>query len=461
MNTWRSIFLNIFLLIWALNNSQAQGTNLVPNPNFTEGPRGGLPAKWTTDAHRPSLLPSFRKSEWKGQAVLEISGTGRPDVNGHIKTELTVEGGKTYLYKVRFRISDDVNPQRNLLFQCYGPDNRDGIFEFVKKDEGWIEGSAPIYFPGSGPQKALIRIIYRHNPKGRVFVQEVSLTETSPVPERWVRVGVSAGIPVLDSLPAMFEKLAHEKLDLFLLPEYMNEGRIIAETIDGPSCRLLSEMARKYRMYVAGGIVRKSDSSDQLFNSTMLYDRNGKLVGFYDKIHLYSPEVNDEGITPGNRIVVLKTDFGKLGFMTCYDSWFTDVAEMNALKGAELILFPNAGYYRSLLPARAADNRVRIMASSLYNKAGIWDTGGRDVQHPDMDPSANIQQGMAFNDTRCFKAGNMEVVITSLNLNFAASPHYNGGTMHASPGGSRNRADQLYYLDEEIKKEKARWWKED
>lgn len=181
----------------------------------------------------------------------------------------------------------------------------------------------------------------------------------------------------------------------------------------------------------------------------------------YDKIHPYSPEVNEQGITPGKSVLVLPTDFGKLGFITCYDSWFTDVAELVALKGAELVIFPNAGYYRSLLPARAADNRIRIIASSLYNENGIWDTGGRDVLNSKKDSTSNLQAGESFKNTVTYKLGKMKLLVASLDLNCTLTPHYNGGSMLSSPGGTRNRRDQLYYLDDDIKKEKERWWSND
>jgi len=52
----------------------------------------------------------------------------------------------------------------------------------------------------------------------------------------------------------------------------------------------------------------------------------------------------------------------------------------------------------------------------------------------------------------------MGLLCASLDLNCNISPHYNGGTMRESPGGKRNRDDQLLYLDDLIKKEKERWW---
>jgi hypothetical protein len=126
----RSALISFLFLFSQQLSAQTTPANLVPNPLFEEGPKGALPAHWTTEAPRPGLAPSFKKVVSKGSPSLEIRGTGRPDITGSIKTEVPVEGGKTYLYKVRFRISKDVNPQRNLLFQCFGPRNKDGIFEF-------------------------------------------------------------------------------------------------------------------------------------------------------------------------------------------------------------------------------------------------------------------------------------------------------------------------------------------
>ena len=166
------------------------------------------------------------------------------------------------------------------------------------------------------------------------------------------------------------------------------------------------------------------------------------------------------GVTPGTQVIVKDTDLGRIGFMTCYDSWFTDVIELNALRGAELILFPNAGYYRSIMTARAADNGVRILSSSLYNEAGIWDTGGRDVQHPDQDTTSMLIKGQTFKNVVQTTVDSITILTASLDLNFSPQPHYNNGTMFSAPAGRRNKRDQVYYLEDDIKSERARWWKE-
>jgi predicted amidohydrolase len=354
-------------------------------------------------------------------------------------------------------MSETINPQRNLLFQLFTDDNKDGIFEYYKKPNGWVEGHAKINLVGDGPSKADLRIMFRFSANGEVRISNVVLREVKPDQPRWVRVACTSGMPDFEVMRRLIAKAAENHTDMILLPEYMNTADKV-ETLDGPSCAMMSELSAKYGMYIAGGIVRKDASSDRLYNTVVLYDRKGKLAGMYDKIHPYSPEVYPMGVTPGSKVTVLNTDFGRVGFMTCYDSWFTDVAELVSLKGAELILFPNAGYYRSLLPARATDNNVRIISSSLYNENGIWDTQGRDVSDPNRDSTYSGQQGSTFKDVQTIRVDEMKLLIASLDLNFSPTPHHNGGTMMNSPAGRRNRAEQLYYLDEDIRKEKERWW---
>jgi alpha-L-fucosidase len=438
---------------------QKKEENLVINGDFSNGNPGEIPANWTLVAHRQSLAPSFRKIEDQGEGRLLIQGTGRKDVVGYIKSKAPVVLGKTYQFTVRFKISQNINPQRNLLFECITPDAQDGIFTYTKKADDWIEGTEKITLPGKGNAFAEIRVLFRFSDSGQVSLDQVSLRETAPDKPRWVKVACTSGVPKFSDISKIAATASAQKTDILLLPEYMN-GDNQQETLDGPSCTLMSELARKYHMYIAGGIVRKVDSTDRLYNTVVLYDREGHYVTMYDKIHPYSPEVNEEGISPGHQAVVVNTDFGRVGFMTCYDSWFTDVAELVSLKGAELVLFPNAGYYRSLLPARAADNKIRIIASSLYNKNGIWSTDGRDASDPNRDPTVSSQKGVSFKDTKSFQIGKMNLLVSNMDFNFSPSPAYNGGTMSSAPGGRRNRRDQLYYPDEDIQKEKARWWTE-
>jgi len=438
-------------------NAGATPANLIPNGDFQKGEAGELPKGWTLGSARPCLAPVFKLVETDEGRLLMGTGGGNPDCVGHVQTAVPITLGRTYRFRVLFRISDDLNPQEHLLFQCFGPGARNGIFDFRRLEGGWVEGDAKIHYPGEGDGEAEVRILYRLNPHGKVWVRNISLEEADPVEPRWVKVACTRGLTSLEDCRAVLDAAGKAGVDLLLLPEYM-QGGLKPEAVPGPSSELMSAKAKEHGMYVAGGIVRIDEKNDRLFNTALLYDRQGNLVGTYDKLHPYSPELNEQGITPGTRVPVFQTDFGTVAFMICYDSWFTDVAELAALKGAELILFPSAGYYRSLMPARAADNCVRIVASSWNSGYGVWDTVGREVLAPEADPTHKPVQGVTFKDAVETQVGPIGVLMATLDLNSSPSPAYNGGTMYSAPGGKRSRREQKVYLDDEITKERARWW---
>lgn len=245
------------------------------------------------------------------------------------------------------------------------------------------------------------------------------------------------------------------KADLVLLPEYMN-GEIVTEPLDGPSAALMSSKAREYGMYVAGTIAREDKAAGRLYNTALLFGRDGKPVGSYDKIHLYGPELKREGVTPGSRVPVFQADFGRVGFMTCCDVSFTDVVELLALKGADMVLFPNLGYDRGLMRVRALDNLVNIVASSRSGSYGVWDAAGRDALS-----STTLAAGSpAFRDVVETMSGTLGILIVSVDLNAVLPPETAAGVRFPVARSRRQFGNQRVWLEEEILREKQRWWAE-
>ena len=124
----------------------------------------------------------------------------------------------------------------------------------------------------------------------------------------------------------------------------------------------MSAKAKQHRMYVAGGIVRKDEKADRVYNTAPLLDRDGKLVGMYDKIHPYSPEINEQGITPGGEVRVFQTDFGKVGFMICYDGWSPTWPSCCRSEGPRSSFSLTQDTRPEVLYARSMDNCVRIVS---------------------------------------------------------------------------------------------------
>lgn len=152
-----------------------------------------------------------------------------------------------------------------------------------------------------------------------------------------------------------------------LFPELVKSSQEIIE-------EELSKMSRKYSMYIIGCYFKCI--GDSIYNVASIFDRKGSIAGCYKKVQLPSDEKFQ--CLEGESIHVFDLDFGRIGISICYDMMFPEVVEIQALKGAEIIFHPTAGYgwYDSIgeatLRTRANDNSVYIVTAKnwVFNGAG-------------------------------------------------------------------------------------------
>jgi predicted amidohydrolase len=82
----------------------------------------------------------------------------------------------------------------------------------------------------------------------------------------------------------------------------------------------------------------------KIYNTAILINRQGKLVGEYRKINLMG-EGYDSPVKPGKKIKVFKTDFGKIGIAICWDLTSPKLFREMKRKGAEIIFCPTYWKY--------------------------------------------------------------------------------------------------------------------
>ncbi len=463
------LFLSFCLIatstIFGQEESNSTGQNLIANGNFADGEIGRLPMGWLLFTPNPALTPTFKLVTGNnGEKLLIAQGNGRKECMGYIYQKFTLPENKTFLMRVVFRIEGIEDVNRNLVHGIYG-DFNNGIFKYHHEGE-WIVGEHK--FPGKG-KNCEARLYFRFSPKGKVWWKEISLTECEPIPPRLVKIAVTKGTRDRKGWEDFLDSAGTRGCDVALMGEFFMPGDIDGvETkilsvdvkkpdagineMNGPAMQMMSAKAKQWNMYVSGTIRLRRDDGDVIYNSAPLYNRKGELVGIYDKVNLYDPEL-DQGTSPGESVPVFKTDFGTLGIMTCYDSWHPAVAKLLALKGAEIILFPNVGYYAQLLHARSADNAVVVAATSVDSPCGVWDAGGNRAGVTGDDDSRHAPtQIVAFEEDK-----EQKTQFVTVDLSIEASPHYWGGPMLSAPGGRRVRATGNFYVEDEIAREVRRW----
>ncbi len=108
-----------------------------------------------------------------------------------------------------------------------------------------------------------------------------------------------------------------------------------AETVPGPTTERLGAMARAHNTYVVCGMIER-DGDGRFYNASVMLSPQGKLVGSYRKVHMFS--VEKQFFTPGDQAAVFDTEFGRVALTICYDLVFPEYIRSLVLQGAELIL---------------------------------------------------------------------------------------------------------------------------
>ncbi len=178
--------------------------------------------------------------------------------------------------------------------------------------------------------------------------------------------------------------------DVALFPEMWSSGytipqdpqalRAMAVSRDHPFVESFRRLAKELDMAVAITYLESYDPSPR--NTVTLFDRHGREVLTYAKVH--TCDFGEEALlTPGEDFPVglLDTEKGpiRVGAMICYDREFPESARILMLRGAELILVPNACPMEinrlCQLRARAFENMLAV-ATANY-PAGKPDCNGR------------------------------------------------------------------------------------
>ena len=178
-----------------------------------------------------------------------------------------------------------------------------------------------------------------------------------------------------DSALSLLDCAGKVGADIICLPEYLNAmGQQDEMWQDPPTADQASlmvsvaDLARRHASYVVLPLLVTGAAGKT--NSCFLLDRNGTVVGRYDKTHLTAVEREDQGVKRGDHYPVFDVDFGRIGLMTCYDGHFPEVAGILSLQGAEIICFPSLQRRMTAegldiqIRSRAIDNCVYVARSS-------------------------------------------------------------------------------------------------
>ena len=188
--------------------------------------------------------------------------------------------------------------------------------------------------------------------------------------------------------------------DIVLFPEMWNNGyNIYGRPVEEWKAEAISvgsefvsdfgKLAKELNMAIAVTFLEQYKGGPR--NSMILFDRFGRRKITYAKVHTCDFDV-ERNLTPGEDFYVTTLDTAqgevKVGVMICYDREFPESARLLMLKGAELILVPNACPMEinrlSQLRARAYENMLAIATCNYPDSV------------PDCNGGSSLFDGVAY-----------------------------------------------------------------
>jgi N-carbamoylputrescine amidase len=118
----------------------------------------------------------------------------------------------------------------------------------------------------------------------------------------------------------------------------------LAEPIPGPTTEALQRAAAQHGVVLVGSLFEKRGEG-VFHNSAVVIDADGSLLGVYRKMHIPDDPLYYEKyyFAPGDLgFRSFRTRVANVGVLVCWDQWFPEAARLQALAGAELILYPTA-----------------------------------------------------------------------------------------------------------------------
>ena len=117
-----------------------------------------------------------------------------------------------------------------------------------------------------------------------------------------------------------------------------------AEKIPGKTSKIFSDLSKELNVVLMISMFEKK-TRGFYHNTSIVINEKGKILSKYRKMHI----PDDPGyyekfyFTPGDLgFKSIKTKYGNLGPLICWDQWFPEAARLTALKGAQIIFYPTA-----------------------------------------------------------------------------------------------------------------------
>jgi nitrilase len=179
-----------------------------------------------------------------------------------------------------------------------------------------------------------------------------------------------------------------EGADWLCLPEHWNwagGGTDVklanADAPRGRAYQAMQALAARHKIWLhAGSLLERVPGENKVWNVTYAFDRQGREVARYAKIHLFDITTPDgmvyaesATVKPGREIVTYDCEGMQVGCAICYDLRFPELFKALRHRGAQLIALPSSftlqtgkDHWEVLIRARAIETQCYVAAPGQH-----------------------------------------------------------------------------------------------
>ncbi len=226
------------------------------------------------------------------------------------------------------------------------------------------------------------------------FPSDLKKTEDTdkerPLKEVWIagisQMDMKAETPqlMIDEITAIIEQIAVYKPDIIALPEafaftHVQQQLSLPEKLDVSKDILthFSKLAKKNNCYLI--CPTYTSEKGKIYNSAVLFNREGVKMGEYRKIHLPEDEIKIGLHCGPDNPPVFKTDFGTIGIQICFDMMWDDGWRKLKEQGAEFVFWPSAYAGGVEVETKAISHKYIVATSTQKDTSKICDYTGEII----------------------------------------------------------------------------------
>jgi nitrilase len=171
--------------------------------------------------------------------------------------------------------------------------------------------------------------------------------------------------------------------------------------VPGPAADILGTASREAGVYLAIGVIERDSrfSGGTLYCTLLYFGPDGRLLGIHRKLKPTGSERLIWGEGDGSTLTVIRTEFGRVGGLICWENYMPLARMAMYAKGVDIYLAPTADArdsWQSTLRHIACEGRCFVLGCNQFVTKHMYPQQIRDSGELDDQPDVICRGGSAI-----------------------------------------------------------------